>query len=146
MSSIVQTDTGDETPARTLHHVGYVTGSIAETVADFAGSLCGAWDGAIFLDPLQKVRVTFVKLAGDQPMFELVEPVSDDSPVHGCLRRGGGIHHVCFEVSHLETELEEARMRGAVTARPPLPAIAFSGRRIAWVYTRKRMLIEYLER
>jgi len=146
MSSIVRTDSVAAMPTRRLHHVGYVTNSISETVVDFAGSIAGTWDGAIFFDPLQKVRVTFVKLNGEQPMFELVEPATDDSPVHGFVRRGGGIHHVCFEVSHLDAELEDARMRGDVTAKPPLPAVAFSGRRIAWVYTRKRMLIEYLEK
>jgi methylmalonyl-CoA/ethylmalonyl-CoA epimerase len=146
MSSIARTDSVATRPAKKFHHVGYVTNSIDEAVADFIGSISGTWDGAIFSDPLQKVRVTFVRLGRDQPMFELVEPTSEDSPVKSFLRRGGGIHHVCFEVSHLETELEEARMRGDVTAKPPLPAAAFSGRRIAWVYTRRRMLIEYLER
>jgi hypothetical protein len=28
----------------------------------------------------------------------------------------------------------------------PLPAVAFGGRRIAWVYTPEKLLVEYLER
>lgn len=146
MSLTVQTD-GADTKARSLHHIGYVVSSITETVEDFAESVYGAWDGAVVYDPLQKVRVAFIRPAAREQgvMFELVEPADANSPVNSFLRRGGGVHHVCFEVPDLEAELERVRLHGGLTARAPLPAVAFSGRRIAWVYTRKRLLIEYLE-
>jgi methylmalonyl-CoA/ethylmalonyl-CoA epimerase len=146
MSLTVRTNESD-TKARTLHHIGYVVSSIAETVEDFAESVYGTWDGAIIHDPLQQVRVTFIRpyARGQGVMFELVEPADANSPVNSFLRRGGGLHHVCFEVPDLEIELESVRLHGGLTARAPLPAVAFSGRRIAWVYTRKRLLVEYLE-
>ena len=46
----------------------------------------------------------------------------------------------------LEQELARARSCGAVITRRPKPAVAFGGRRIAWIYTKNRLLIEYLER
>lgn len=143
----VQIDSQELSPPARLHHVGYVVESIADTVQDFVKSVAGNWDGAVILDPLQKVRVTFIQPAGEQTvLFELVEPAATDSPVNSFLRRGGGLHHVCFEVDHLEPKLEKVRVNGGLTTRPPQPAVAFSGRRIAWVYTRNRMLIEYLEK
>lgn len=146
MSLTVRTNASD-TQVRTLHHIGYVVASITETVEDFAESIYGIWDGAIIHDPLQQVRVTFIRPSnqGQGVMFELVEPADANSPVNGFLRRGGGLHHVCFEVPDLEAELVSIRLHGGLTAREPLPAVAFSGRRIAWVYTRKRLLVEYLE-
>jgi hypothetical protein len=30
--------------------------------------------------------------------------------------------------------------------RAPTPAVAFEGRRIGWVYTKSKLLLEYLER
>jgi len=134
--------------AKTLHHIGFVVTSIDETAGDFAESVDGKWDGVIIHDPLQRVRVTFIRPANREQsvMFELVEPASEDSPVNNFLRRGGGLHHVCFEVLQLDAELESVRSRGGLTARPPQPAVAFSGRRIAWVYTRRKLLVEYLEK
>jgi methylmalonyl-CoA/ethylmalonyl-CoA epimerase len=132
---------------RSLHHVGFVINSITESVQDFADSLSGTWDGVVTFDPLQKVHVAFLRPGrqGD-PSLELIEPVGEDSPVNAFLRRGGGLHHLCFEVSDLEDALKRTRDSGGLMVRPPLPATAFAGRRIAWVYTRSRLLLEYLEK
>lgn len=62
------------------------------------------------------------------------------------LKKGGGLHHLCYETANLDRQLESARACGGLVTRMPLPAIAFGGRRIAWVYTRNKLLIEYLER
>ncbi len=113
------------------------------------GQFFKRFQGEDILDPLQKVRVAFIRPSGrgqEAVLFELVEPAGGNSPVDGFLRRGGGLHHVCFEVEDIEAELDSVRMRGGLMARSPMPAAAFSGRRIAWVYTRRRLLIEYLEK
>lgn len=135
------------TPAGKFHHVGFVVPSISETANSFARTMSMQWDGEVVHDPNQKVRVSF--LHGESPtdaLLELVEPAGDDSPVLGFLKRGGGLHHVCFVVSSLEKQLEESRSQRSLVVRPPLPAAAFGGRRIAWVYTRQKLLVEYLER
>lgn len=133
-------------PAGSFHHVGFVVESIPKAIDGFIASLDAEWDGAIIHDPLQEVRVTFLRShnAGD-PLVELVEPASEKSPVLGFLKRGGGLHHLCYQVPNLEEQLRRSRQAGAILARPPFPAAAFGGRRIAWVYTKNRLLIEYLE-
>jgi len=68
------------------------------------------------------------------------------SPVIPFLKRGGGLHHLCYEIDGLEDQLVLSRAQGGLVVRPPLPAVAFGGRRIAWVYTKNRLLLEYLER
>jgi methylmalonyl-CoA/ethylmalonyl-CoA epimerase len=62
------------------------------------------------------------------------------------LKRGGGLHHLCYEIDNLEEQLALSRTRGGIVVRPPLPAVAFEGRRIAWVYTKNKLLLEFLER
>jgi methylmalonyl-CoA/ethylmalonyl-CoA epimerase len=62
------------------------------------------------------------------------------------LKRGGGLHHLCYEIEDLENQLALSRAQGGLVVKPPLPAVAFAGRRIAWVYTRNKLLLEYLER
>jgi len=134
-------------PQGSFHHVGFVVASIQQSVDGFADLLRATWDGQIFDDPNQGVRVTFLasQRPGD-PLFELVEPANSESPVQSFVAKGGGLHHVCYVVENLEQELTRARVAGALITRQPMPAVAFGGRRIAWIYTRNRLLIEYLER
>ncbi|HYU45798.1 MAG TPA: VOC family protein [Terriglobales bacterium] len=135
------------TPPGSFHHVGFVVASIEKSAVSFAQSLGAEWDGHIIHDPNQGVRVTFLRSrhAAD-PLFELVEPAGEKAPVQAFAKRGGGLHHVCYEVQNLEEALARIRVVGGLITRPPLPAVAFAGRRIAWVYTRNKLLIEYLER
>jgi methylmalonyl-CoA/ethylmalonyl-CoA epimerase len=129
-----------------LHHIGFVVAAIAPAMEGFLRSLNASWDLQIFEDPLQKVKVAFLATKPGDPQIELVEPIGDSSPVRKfLLERGGGLHHFCYETDHLKTELEAFRSRGAILARPPLPAVAFDGRRIAWVLTREHLLVELLE-
>ena len=136
--------TGSVRPAR-LHHVGFVVSSIEQTVNGFAQALGLRWQAEVFADPVQRVRVTFLG-EPDMPQIELVEPGGADSPVGAFLAKGGGLHHVCYETEDLEAELRHQRASGSIIVRSPVPAVAFGGRRIAWIYTRQRLLVEYLER
>lgn len=107
--------------------------------------MSASWDGHVIHDQLQKANVTFLVVGTGQPLIELVEPAGEASPVARRAERGGGLHHLCYEVASLEAQLERSRISGAILVRPPVPAIAFDGRRICWVFTRERLLIEYLE-
>jgi methylmalonyl-CoA/ethylmalonyl-CoA epimerase len=130
-----------------LHHLCCVVPSISTVADSFAASISASWDGQIIHDPLQRVRVSFFKPADPRnPVYELVEPAGDDSPVTNFLKKGGGLHHVCYEIDDLELGLKEAREAGFIVVSPPKPAVAFGGRRIAWICSKNRLLIELLER
>lgn len=129
-----------------LHHAGFVVASIDDAMPGFLRSMMAEWEGRSFEDPLQKAKVAFLTTRAGDPQIELVEPLSEDSPVRRFLQeKGGGLHHVCYEVADLERELADFRSRGAVIARRPKPAVAFGGRRIAWVLTAEKLLVELLE-
>jgi methylmalonyl-CoA/ethylmalonyl-CoA epimerase len=131
----------------TFHHIGFVVASIQASVQGFMDSLHTEWDAKIFHDPNQGVRVTFLR-GKDRanPVFELVEPAGEKSPVVPFLKRGGGLHHLCYEIDNLEDQLAQSLTQGGIVVRPPLPAVAFEERRIAWVYTKNKLLLEFLER
>ena len=130
-----------------LHHIGFVVASISPTVERFARSVAASWDGQIIHDPLQAVRVAFLRPGSSEgPLIELVEPAGPESPVSSFVTRGGGLHHLCYEVDVLDAQLEFARSIGGLVVRSPSPAVAFGGRRIAWIYTAQRLLLEYLDR
>jgi methylmalonyl-CoA/ethylmalonyl-CoA epimerase len=131
----------------TLHHLGFVVASISAVAERFAVSMSARWDGQIIHDPLQQVRVAFFSPADARnPVFELVEPCGEASPVSNFLKKRVGLHHVCYEIEDLESGLRQARGVGFAVASDPKPAVAFGGRRIAWVRSRSHLLMEFLER
>jgi methylmalonyl-CoA/ethylmalonyl-CoA epimerase len=132
---------------RTLHHVGYVVSSIGASAQGFIRSLGVRWDAQIFEDLHQRVKVTFLSAQPGEPLIELVEPVGEKSPVRKFLEeKGGGLHHLCYETETLESELRDMLSRSAMLVRRPRPAVAFGGRRIAWLLTQENLLVELLEK
>jgi methylmalonyl-CoA/ethylmalonyl-CoA epimerase len=129
-----------------LHHVGYVVSDIEKSAAGFAGSVGARWDGKIVADPLQGARVSFLTMRPEDAQIELVEPDSPGAPTARFLReKGEGLHHLCYEVKDLAETLQTMRAAGSLLARPPKPAVAFGGRRIAWLLTPEKLLLELLE-
>lgn len=130
-----------------LHHVGIVVDSISETAVCFANALALEWQKEIIYDPLQFVKVSFLGSNGStQSMVELVEPVGPRSPVRKFAEAGGGLHHMCYEVDDLNNQISASQAAGGTLVRVPLPAVAFEGRKIAWILTAQKLLVEYLER
>jgi methylmalonyl-CoA/ethylmalonyl-CoA epimerase len=98
-------------------------------------------------DPIQKVIVSFLTTAGSEEVaIELIAPAADDSPSRSMLDKGsGGAYHLCFETNDIEAALAHAQGLGCIVVALPVPAIAFGGRRIAWIYTPSRQLFEIVE-
>jgi methylmalonyl-CoA/ethylmalonyl-CoA epimerase len=130
-----------------LRHVGVAVPSLGpatEALADLFGYrvVSGPFD-----DPIQKVSVNFLTQSDqDVAEIELIAPLSEDSPIASMLRKsGGGAYHLCFETTDIEQALVHAKNNGCVIVSPAVPAVAFNGRRIAWIYTRSRQLFELVE-
>jgi methylmalonyl-CoA/ethylmalonyl-CoA epimerase len=134
-------------PEPRLHHVGYVVADVEESLPQWVASLAARWVSDVIHDPLQKVNVVFLQPASEDPVqVELVAPIGEGSPVAPFLAKGGGLHHMCYQVDDLEAHIADMKGRRAVVIRPPKPAAAFGGRRIAWMVTRERLVLEYVER
>lgn len=129
-----------------IDHVGIVVRDIRKHFARHLRHLFGAKAlGPVIHDPLQKVKVAFIAIPGGR--LELVEPAASDSPVRGFLaEKPAGYHHVCLSVADLDAQLKSCQKAGMILASPPKPAVAFGGRRIAFVLGRDRLLWEFLER
>jgi methylmalonyl-CoA/ethylmalonyl-CoA epimerase len=136
-------------PEPVLHHIGIVVASVKNDGPNWQASLGTLASSQIYDDPIQQARVAFFQFPNRGPglplYLELVEPLTENSPVSRFLANGGGLHHLCFEVNHLETQISAMKGRGAMLVRSPKPAVAFQGRRICWMLTRERLLVEYLE-
>jgi methylmalonyl-CoA/ethylmalonyl-CoA epimerase len=130
-----------------LMHVG-VAVSTLEPTTELLSALFGyKVVSGPFDDPIQKVTVNFLaKSAEDVAEIELIAPLAQDSPIRSMLAKdGGGAYHLCFETSDIDRALAHAKNNGCIVVSPPVPAVAFQGRRIAWIYTRSRQLFELVE-
>lgn len=127
-----------------VHHVGTVVASVAEATVHFT-DLGFRTEGGIVEDPIQKVRIQFMRGEGAGLRIELLEPLGSDSPVSGALSRGGGVTHVCYEVDDMVAAVEARRAAGAVLVSGPVPAPAISGARVAFLVDRHQGLFELVE-
>ena len=120
-------------PGAVIHHVGVVVESIAETHPGIES----------VYDPAQDVRVAFAEAHG--VLLEFIEPGGPESPVAVLLKKGVKLAHLCFTVPALDAALEHAYANDLRVIGAPVPAVAFKGRRIAWVYHPVLGLFELLE-
>jgi methylmalonyl-CoA/ethylmalonyl-CoA epimerase len=96
-----------------LNHVGVATPSIDDSVARYRDLMGAEVVREAFDLPAQGVRVCFVDTPNSQ--IELIEPLGENSPIHGFLARNpaGGQHHVCFEVPDIHEAKAELEGKGA---------------------------------
>lgn len=130
-----------------LLHVGVAVPTLGPTTELLSDLLEYKVVSGPFDDPIQKVTVIFLaKSEKNDVEIELIAPLGVDSPIQSMLaKNGGGAYHLCFETSELERALDHARKNGCIVVAAPAPAVAFQGRRIAWIYTRSRQLFELVE-
>jgi methylmalonyl-CoA/ethylmalonyl-CoA epimerase len=128
-----------------LHHVGIVVQDIAQEAANYRDRLGYDVKSDIMHDPHQTAFVQFFQLAGDAAYVELVSPDGPQSKLSNALKKGGGLNHLCYSTDDIETACAALRAKGMYILQAPVAAVAFEGRRIAWLMGRDMLPIELLE-
>lgn len=122
-------------PDAKLHHTGLAVHSIMDS---------GFQDLMVHEDPIQRVKVAFVTFNG--VAIELIEPLNETSPVSNSLKKGIKLVHLCYEVNHLDESIKFAKQNGFSIISKPVPAVAFEGRKIQWLFHKTLGLVELVER
>lgn len=94
-----------------LHHIGIVVSKIADSFPEITKYIKFDQTTIPTLIASQKVNVCFLQLG--ETRLELIEPIGDDSPVTIFAKKGGGYHHLCFEVPDIRKQLDEFVKNGA---------------------------------
>ena len=128
----------------TIDHIGIVVGSIDEAQAYYMRHFGYRPVGGRIVDPLQDVELQFLQ-DGAGVRIELIRPMTADSPVARALKQGGGLNHICYRVKDLDASVSALVASDAKLVREARPAVAFDGRRVAFLYTRQRELVEFVE-
>jgi len=108
-------------------------------------------------DPIQKVIARFVTVADEKPIHvELLEPTHEDSPISNFLKkRGGSLHHLCFEVDDIEKATEELVQKGFRMVSVPVACIGYdksfglqvrAPTKVTFFLLSDRLLIELLQK
>jgi len=92
----------------------------------------------------QKVNVQFLGKPGSIPI-KLIEPSADDSPLWGSLRKGEGLHHLCFKVADVDEACQTLVTGGARLLAPPEPGEAFDDHAIAFLYLGLGLNVELID-
>ena len=94
-----------------LHHVGIVVKNIQESLGEITKYLTFESTTVPSLVGSQKVNICFLKT--NNVFLELIEPAEENTPISNFIKKGGGFHHLCFEVDDIHLELEKMKKNGA---------------------------------
>ncbi len=94
--------------------------------------------------PSQKAEVVFIPVGDSE--IELVRPTSPDTGVAKFLEEhGGGMHHLCFEVDHIDEMLGQLKKKGIRLINEV--ALELPGRKMAFIHPKSTngVLVELYE-
>ena len=118
-----------------VHHIGIVVPDVATAISEYS-SVFGVSAKPFYEDVLtQSVRIGLIPVK--DIYFEFIEPYSENSPVGGFLKNGGGFHHICFEVDDVHASIAEMRNSTVVVVEP---VYGFQKRLTAFVWLKKPVM------
>ncbi|MGE5340275.1 MAG: VOC family protein [Candidatus Omnitrophota bacterium] len=130
-----------------LHHIGKVVNDLNEAIAYHRETFGFEPLGEPVIDPIQDVNVVLLGCGyGPGLTIELITPASPNSPVNKFLKKGGGLHHLSFEVENIQASIDTLRASGALILGNVVPSTAHHQAPSVWLYTRSKELIELIEK
>lgn len=116
-----------------LNHVALVVDDLAAAVDNWQNML-GATVSEPQALPEHGVTVVFIDLPNTR--IELLEPLGDGSPVSRFLEKhsGGGMHHICMEVSDIIAARDELIAKGARILGTGEPKIGAHGNPVIFMH------------
>ena len=77
--------------------------------------------------------------------IKLIEPANMESPLCDFLKKGGGLHHVCFKVDDVNSVIISLQENGARLISGPEPGEAFEDELIAFLFTSFGLNVELID-
>jgi methylmalonyl-CoA/ethylmalonyl-CoA epimerase len=128
-----------------LHHIGIAVADVAQATAGHVRAFGSEVKSSIVHDLVQTAYVQFVRLPGESVFVEFVAPDGSGSKLRNAVDKGGGLNHLCYATPDIDGACRQLRAQGLFLLQAPVPAVAFKGRRIAWLMGRDRVPLELVE-
>jgi methylmalonyl-CoA/ethylmalonyl-CoA epimerase len=127
-----------------FHHIGIATHSIEDTAQFYIEA--GYSMSILVKDDIQNVTVCFLDKK-DMPCIELVQPLSNLSPVSKIIEKSGVTpYHFCYVVKEIDSSIINLKKYKFISISHPVPAIAFANKKICFLFNKNFGLIELLEK
>jgi methylmalonyl-CoA/ethylmalonyl-CoA epimerase len=127
-----------------IDHIAIAVRSVDAAAERLAALLGYARKTAKVTNTRQKVNVVF--LSKDASLdIKLIEPSDAESPLWDFVRKGGGLHHLCFTVPDVAEACEELAGKGARVLAQPAPGEAFNDHLIAFLYLGLGLNVEVID-
>ena len=129
-----------------IDHIAIAVQNLESALETFRNVL-GCAPGAIRIEEVasEKVRVGFITLG--ESKIELLEPLSDDSPIAKFLAKNGeGMHHIALETDDIDAE---TRRLASVNINPlGLPKDGAGGKKIMFLHPKEtnKVLLEFAQK
>jgi methylmalonyl-CoA/ethylmalonyl-CoA epimerase len=127
-----------------IDHIGIAVRSIEQSTALWTKVLGYRRITEVVSNTRQKVNVLFLAKSGSATI-KLIEPSGPDSPLIPFLRKGGGLHHLCFKCRDMDSEMERLKRMGLRCIGEPQPGEAFENERIAFFFAGNGLNMELIE-
>lgn len=92
----------------------------------------------------QKVNVQFLQKK-DSLDIKVIEPSDSDSPLWPFVKKGGGLHHICFKADNINLACKLLEEKGLRIITAPEPGEAFDNELIAFCYAGFGLNIELID-
>lgn len=129
---------------RRLDHVAIAVPDLQRAIARFSEDLGLSLAGTEDV-PTEKTSTAFLPIEGTR--LELVHPMGGEGPIAKFLeKRGGGLHHLCFETDDIEADVAKLKAKGWEFLSPA-PKPGAHGTRVIFAHPRscEGVLVELAE-
>jgi methylmalonyl-CoA epimerase len=127
-----------------LNHIAIAVNDLPNTLKFYEDTF-GLKASPISELPTQGVRIATIALENMQ--LEFVSPLNQSSPISNFLtKRGDGLHHITFETSSLQQDLEQIKSKG-IRSLSEYPTPGYDGNPIIFLHPKdtRGVLIELEE-
>lgn len=131
-----------------FHHIGVIAQDI-DYACNHMSLLFGVRDWSkVIEDPEQGVNVVFGKSQNSlAPLYEIVSPLHDNSPVSKLLAvKKNIINHVAYLSNDFDGARSQVRKLGCLPVTQPKLAVAFGGARICFYLSPMGFVFEIIEK
>jgi methylmalonyl-CoA/ethylmalonyl-CoA epimerase len=127
-----------------LDHVAVAVRSVEAAAEKLCALLGYERKTAAVTNTRQRVNVLFLAKPGSIDI-KLIEPSDEASPLWDAVRKGGGLHHLCFKVADVNEASAALAKKGARIISPPAPGEAFDDNLIAFCYAGFGLNVELID-
>ena len=127
-----------------FHHLGIIVEDLKSSSIEFEESIGGTREGQEILDVKLGVNIQFIKDPSGL-LYELIQPINKDSNIFSALKTNNHLHHIAYKVNFIEERVEAFRNKDFGTLTRLLQAKAFNNKRVIFLLSPNKYIIELVE-